>query len=164
LWGIGRRTAAKLADMGVTTVAQLARTDPSVLAERFGPTMGPWFRMLAFGVGGNEVSDAPYLPRSRSRETTFQRNLTDRADLDEQIAVLSRRVAQDVAGEGRPAVRVAVKVRFAPFFTATRSVALAAPSDDPADIQRAARAALDRFELTRPVRLLGVRADLAPPD
>jgi DNA polymerase IV len=55
-------------------------------------------------------------------------------------------------------------VRFASFFTSTRSIALAAPSDDPAEIERAALAALDRFELTRPVRLLGVRADLAPPD
>jgi DNA polymerase-4 len=110
------------------------------------------------------VSDAPYVPRSRSRETTFQRNLTDRADLDEQVGLLARRVAQDVADEGRPAVRVAVKVRFASFFTSTRSVALPAPGSDPAEIERAALAALDRFELTRPVRLLGVRADLVPPD
>jgi DNA polymerase-4 len=164
LWGIGRKTAAKLADMGITTVVQLARAEPAVLAERFGPTMGPWYRMLAFGVGGTDVSDAPYAPRSRSRETTFQRNLTDRPDLDEQVALLARRVAQDVADEGRPAVRVAVKVRFASFFTSTRSVALPAPGSDPAEIERAALAALDRFELTRPVRLLGVRADLMPPN
>jgi DNA polymerase-4 len=163
LWGIGSRTTAKLAALGITTVEQLARSDPAVLAARFGPTMGPWFRMLAFGVSGTEVTAAPYVARSRSRETTFQRNLTERADLDREVAVLARRVAEDVAGEGRPAVRVAVKVRFAPFFTHTRSVTLPAPTADPDALEAAALAALDRFDLRGAVRLLGVRADLAAP-
>ena len=160
LWGIGRKTARRLDDACVTTVAQLAAADPAELAARFGPTMGPWYRALALGDGGTEVTADPYVPRSRSRETTFQRNLTDRAELDEQVAVLARRVAQDVVDEGRPAVRVGVKVRFAPFFTQTRSVTLAAPTSDPGDIERAALAVLGRFDHDRPVRLLGVRAEL----
>jgi DNA polymerase-4 len=159
LWGIGRKTANKLADAGLTTVAQLARADPSELARRFGPTMGPWYRALALGAGDTEVTAVPYVPRSRSRETTFQQNLTDRAALDEQLVVLARRVAQDVSDDGRPVVRVAVKVRFAPFITQTRSIAMAAPTRDACEIERVARAALDRFDHTRPVRLLGVRAE-----
>jgi DNA polymerase IV len=163
LWGIGAKTARKLADAGITTVDQLARADRAELAQRFGPTMGPWYRMLARGVGGTEVTAEPYRPRSRSREVTFQRDLIDRADLDHQITVLARRVAQDVAAEGRPAMQVAAKVRFAPFFTQTRVVTLTRPTSDPIEIERAALAALERFELSRPVRLVGVRAVLAPP-
>ncbi len=159
LWGIGRRTARKLADAGVTTVAELAGADPAELATRFGPTMGPWYRALAFGAGTSEVSDEPYVPRSRSRETTFQQNVTDRSELDEHLVVLARRVAQDVSDEGRPVVRVAVKVRFAPFFTHTRSIGLAAPTSDADEIERGALAALDRFDHGRPVRLLGVRVE-----
>jgi DNA polymerase IV len=159
LWGIGRKTAAKLAEAGVTTVADLARTDPDELARRFGPTMGPWYRVLALGISDAEVSDAPHISRSRSRETTFQRNLADRRELDEQVVRLARRVAQDVLAEGRPVIRVAVKVRFAPFFTQTRSMTLQAPTDDAGDIEKAALAAFDRFDLSRPVRLLGVRAE-----
>jgi DNA polymerase-4 len=67
-----------------------------------------------------------------------------------------------VVAEARPAVRVAVKVRFAPFFTQTRSMTLAAPTSDALDIERAALAVLNRFEHTRPVRLLGVRAEFEP--
>jgi DNA polymerase IV len=159
LWGIGRKTAAKLEDAGMLTVADLARADPEDLARRFGPTMGPWYRVLALGISDTEVSDAPHIPRSRSRETTFQRNLTDRRQLDDEVVRLARRVAQDVLAEGRPAIRVGVKVRFAPFFTQTRSMTLPAPTDDADEIENAALTVLDRFGLSRPVRLLGVRAE-----
>lgn len=163
LWGIGARTARKLAAAGITTVADLARADPDDLARRLGPTMGPWYRMLAFGVGGTEVSDVPWAPKSRSRETTFQANLTDRGEMDAEIAALARRVAEDVVAEGRPAARVGVKVRFAPFFTHTRSVTLAAPTSDAADLEEAALRAFGLFRIDRPVRLLGVRAEFVPP-
>jgi DNA polymerase-4 len=76
------------------------------------------------------------------------------------VAALARRVARDVAAEGRPAMRVAVKVRFAPFLTQTHGIALPTPTSDPAEIERAALAALELFELNRSVRLLGVRAEL----
>jgi DNA polymerase IV len=159
LWGIGSRTARKLADAGITIVRQLAGTDTDELAQRFGPTMGPWYRALALGVGGTDVSADRYLPRSRSRETTFQQNITARVELENELVALAERVARDVAEEGRPAGRVAVKVRFAPFFTQTRSVTLPAPTRDPGEITKAALALLERFEPGRPVRLLGVRAE-----
>jgi len=59
---------------------------------------------------------------------------------------------------------VVVKVRFRPFVTHTHAVTLPAPTVDPEAIQEGAIAALDRFGLDRPVRLLGVRAELLPPD
>ncbi|MFB9433086.1 DNA polymerase IV [Streptoalloteichus tenebrarius] len=162
LWGIGRRTAARLAAAGLRTVADLARADPEALAERFGPKLGPWYRQLALGAGSTEVSSAPHVPRSRSRETTFEQDLTDPAMIAEQVVLLAGRVARDVVAEGRPAVRVTVKVRFAPFLTETHGVALPSPTSDAEEIERAASAVLRQFDLDRPVRLLGVRAEFAP--
>ena len=163
LWGIGRKTAKKLAEAGLTTVSELAAADPAPLAARFGPTMGPWYRLLANGIGDTEVSTTPYVPRSHSRETTFQQDLTDYAEITAQTAVLARRVTEDVVADGRPAVRVAMKVRFAPFFTQTRSLTLPAPTSDGDEIERAALTVLARFDHTRPVRLLGVRAEFERP-
>lgn len=159
LWGIGPKTTRKLAALGLHTVADLARADAEELAAQLGKNMGPWYRTLALGAGSTEVSTAPHVARSHGRETTFQTDLTDPAEISEQVAVLARRVAEDVAGEGRPAARIAVKVRFVPFFTHTRSMTLAEPTADPAAIERAALEVLTRFTDDRPIRLLGVRAE-----
>jgi DNA polymerase-4 len=163
LWGIGGRTSAKLAEQGIRTVAELARADPAALAERFGPRMGPWYRRLALGAGDTDVTATPYVPRSRGREVTFQQNLTDWTAVREQVGLLARRVTLDVVAEGRPAVRVGVKVRYAPFVTRTRSVTLPDPTSDEADIEHAAMTVLEWFDHTRPVRLLGVRAEFGGP-
>jgi DNA polymerase-4 len=162
LWGIGRKTARKLATLGITTVTRLAETSPTALGAELGPAMGPYFVSLARGIGRTEVLGSPRVPRSRSRETTFQRDLDDWERVRAEVAVLARRVAADVAAEGRPAARVAVKVRFAPFLTATRSATLAAPTSDPAVLEAAALEVLERLDHDRAVRLLGVRADLVP--
>jgi DNA polymerase-4 len=72
-------------------------------------------------------------------------------------------VADDLrTDERRPAVRVVVKVRFAPFDTHTHGAPLASPTMDADAIEEAALLALGRFELDRPVRLLGAKVELAP--
>ncbi len=159
LWGVGSKTRRRLAELGYSTVAELAAADPDRLAAELGPTLGPYFRALAHGLGDREVTATPYVPKSRSRETTFQRNIDDPQELREQLRLLVRRVADDVVEDGRPAARVAVKVRFAPFVTRTRSVTLPRPTSDVSVLARAADDVFGRFTMDRPVRLLGVRAE-----
>jgi DNA polymerase-4 len=162
LWGVGSRTARKLAALGIGTVAELAASDPRELARHFGPAIGPWLVQLSRGIDLSAVTDEPYLARSRSREVTFQENLTDWDRVRAEVAAIARVVAGDVAAEGRPAVRIVVKVRYAPFFTHTHGHGLAEPASDPDAIESAARAALADFTRHDPVRLLGVRAEFAP--
>jgi DNA polymerase IV len=162
LLGIGAKTERKLAELGIGTVAELADADIAAVAARLGPTIGPWLVQTARGLGSAEVSAEPYVPRSRSRETTFQRNIEDWARVREEVLRLAAQVTRDVEAEQRPAVRVVVKVRHAPFFTSTHGQTLAEPTSDGAVIGQAALAALDKFTGRRPVRLLGVRAEFAP--
>jgi nucleotidyltransferase/DNA polymerase involved in DNA repair len=170
LWGIGAKTAAKLAELGIRTVSELAAAEVAVVAGRFGPTIGPWLVQTARGLGPSTVTAEPYVPRSRGREVTFQSDIEDWEQVRAEVAALARRVAEDVAAEGRPAVRVVVKVRYKPFFTSTHGVPLAAPAGEAAAgaeeagaaaIETAALAALELFTGRRPVRLLGVRAEFA---
>ncbi|MEX2406432.1 MAG: DNA polymerase IV, partial [Actinomycetota bacterium] len=71
---------------------------------------------------------------------------------------------EDLRKDGRPVIRVIVKVRFAPFFTSTHGAKLPEASTDAPAIEAAALEALARFQLDRPVRLLGVRAEFARSD
>jgi nucleotidyltransferase/DNA polymerase involved in DNA repair len=160
LWGIGSKTAKRLSGMGISTVLELSRADPQALAAAVGPTTGPWLVRLAQGRDRSTVTSAPHTPRSTSRETTFQQNLEDWDRVRHEVAVLVGQVAEDVADRRRRAVRVVVKVRYAPFITLTHGRVLAAPSADVEAIEQAALGALEAFTSRRPVRLLGVRAEL----
>jgi nucleotidyltransferase/DNA polymerase involved in DNA repair len=117
IWGIGAKTTAKLAALGITTVRQLAAADPARLAKEFGPTTGPWLVLLGNGIGEREVDPTPYVPRSHGREVTFQRNLADWDQVTTEVSRLARQVAAEVTD--RPVARVVVKVRYTPFITIT---------------------------------------------
>ncbi len=101
------------------------------------------------------------MPRGQSHERTFQQDLTDPDEIGQETERIARELVADLPTD-RPVIRVTVKVRFAPFFTSTHGVALAEPTTDPGLIARGALDALSRFELDRPVRLLGVRVEFAP--
>ncbi|MDX6327484.1 MAG: polymerase [Nocardioidaceae bacterium] len=164
LWGIGSRTARRLAELGITTVRELAEADTQVLADRLGPTMGPWYRRLGRGVDSSPVDPTPWVPRAHGRETTFQTDLEDWVQVTDEARRLAAQVTDDVAREGRPAVRVGVKVRYVPFETRQRSLTLPAPTTDGQVIADAAAELVSRLDHARRVRLLGVRAEMAPPD
>jgi DNA polymerase-4 len=164
LWGIGGRTAARLADAGIRTVADLARADHHDLAARFGPTIGPHLRILGLGGHRAPIDGTPHVARSRSREMTYELDLSARSEIEAEIADLATEVTQSVVAEGRRVTHVAVKVRTATFFTRSRIRKLPEPTTDATAVATVARDLLDLFDLQRPIRLLGVRVVLELPD
>lgn len=163
LWGVGPKTAKKLAALGITTVRELADSEAELLMSAFGPRTGLWLLLLAKGGGDTGVSAEPWIPRSRSHVVTFPRDLTERAEMDSSVTQLAEQALADVLASGRIVTRVAVTVRTATFYTRTKVRKLDAPTTDRDTIVAAALRVLDLFELDRPVRLLGVRLELAMP-
>ncbi len=164
LWGIGAKTAKRLAALDIATVRELAAADPHRLAEQLGPMTGPWLVRLGRGREHSPVVGTPYVARARSREHTFQENLEDWDEVRREVVRLAHKVGEDVSAEARPAVRVVVKVRYAPFTTRTHGHTLPRATAEASDLEQAALEALERFTERRPVRLLGVRAELQMPD
>jgi len=100
-------------------------------------------------------------PKSISRETTFERDLSatrDRSELSRIFTGLCAGVAGDLQRKGYAAKTIGLKLRYDNFRTVTRDLTLDLPTQDAAAIRRAAGQCLKRVPLDRRLRLLGVRA------
>jgi DNA polymerase-4 len=154
--GIGPKTEAKLAEIGIRTVGELAAMPVERLVETFGRSYGVFLYEASHGIDEEPVH-THLEPRSRSRETTFQEDVGDWQAIARTLARLSRDVAEELQAEGYRGRAIGIKVRFADFDTHTRVKTLDAPTDSPAAIRKAAFECLGRLKLDRRVRLLGVR-------
>ena len=137
---------------------------PPALTATFGPTTGLWILLLAKGGGDTAVSAEPWIPRSRSHVITFPEDLTDRAEMDSAI---ERTRPQDPVPrwveQGRIVTRVAVTMRTKSFFTRTKIRKLRGPDHRRIGGRRHRAGGLRSVRTHRPVRLLGVRLELAMP-
>ena len=158
--GIGPKAAAKLDRMGIHVIAQLAQRPKSELVEAFGRSYGHWLHESAHGRDDRAVVTHSE-PVSISRETTFERDMhavRDKAELSRVFTGLCERVATDLQRKGVLSRTIGIKLRFDDFKTVTRDLTLDSPTADPRDIRRAAGVCLKRVDLSRRLRLLGVRA------
>jgi DNA polymerase-4 len=163
LWGVGTKVSRRLGTLGIKTVAQLAASNPDDLVPEFGPRMGPWYAQLGRGDGSRTVDDTPWVARGHSRETTFQRDLTEPWQIEEAVRELAAHVLEDVAAEGRPVVGLTLKVRYAPFITKT--YARKSPETSvPEEVLARALDLMAKIEPDRPIRLLGLRAEMTMPE
>lgn len=157
--GIGPKAGARLEQLGIRTIGELARCEREWLAEQFGPNHGSWMYECAWGRDDREVVTQSE-PVSMSRETTFERDLhvlRDRAELSAVFTDLCQRVAQDLQRHAYVGRTIGIKLRYDNFERATREQTLDFYTSDPAQIRRAAGQCLKRAPLERRLRLLGVR-------
>ena len=162
LWGVGTKVSKRLAAHGIRTVAELADAADDLLVPEFGPKMGPWYRQLGRGDGSRVVDDTPWVPRGHGRETTFQTDIVDPVEIERAARALASEVLEAVSADGRPVVGVGLKVRYAPFTTKTFTKKVPETSD-PDAVLAAILALVARIDPDRPLRLLGVRAEMTMP-
>ena len=163
--GIGPKAAAKLDALGVRTIGALAQADLAWLIEHFGRSYGAWLHAAAQGRDDRDVVTESE-PRSVSRETTFERDLSvrhDRPELSRIFTELCERLAGDLARKGYAGRTIGIKLRYDDFTTVTRDRTIAAPTQDAQAIRRAAGLCLKRVSLARRIRLLGVRIGTLSP-
>ena len=155
LWGVGRATAKDLAALGIASIGQLQRLPRVTLVARLGDH-GAGLYALAFGRDERPVE--PWTPpKSMGAETTFERDTSDRAQLDATLRGHAERVARELRAERLSAARVTLKLRYADFRTLTRSHT-GDPTQDGLELYRRAAMLLARERLVQPVRLIGVSA------
>jgi DNA polymerase-4 len=165
LHGVGPKASAKLARLGIATIAELAQADPAWLAQHFGKANAAWMHDAAHGRDDRPVVTFSE-PQSMSRETTFERDLhavRDREQLTRIFTDLCTELSDDLQRKRYTSRTIGIKLRFENFKTVTRDNTLAVATDEADQIRRAAGECLKRVDLTKRIRLLGVRAgNLAP--
>jgi DNA polymerase-4 len=157
--GIGPKAGARLDALGIHTIGELAARDMDWLVQHFTVNTAQWLHDVSHGIDDRPVVTSSE-PVSMSRETTFDRDLhakRDRAELGDVFTQLCTQVAADLARKGYVGRTIGIKLRFDDFKTVTRDQSIGIPTADPAEIRQVAGLCLKRVDLTRRLRLLGVR-------
>ena len=157
--GIGPKAEIRLAKLHLHTIGDIAAQEREWLIDNFGKSYGAWMHDAAWG-----RDDRPVVmesePVSMSRETTFDRNLhavRDKAELGNIFTDLCMKVAGDLQRKGYVGKTIGIKLRYDDFKIATRDQTIELFTADGRTIRQVAGQCLKRVDLSRRLRLLGVR-------
>lgn len=154
--GIGPKTVARLAALGLTTLGAVGTAPERVLIERFGPNLGVELgRRARFEHDG--IVGAARKVVSESRERTFDYDVSDPAQLRESLQTMADELCASLHAHGRSGRTIGIKIRLDDFSTATRAHSIEAPTNDVERVTAVALRLLAEYAPARPVRLLGVR-------
>jgi DNA polymerase IV len=154
--GIGPKTAAKLAEMGLGSLQALAAAPEEQLMQRFGANYGRELIRRARFESDSAVSSARKVV-SESRERTFDLDVADLGQLEAELARMSSELCESLAIHRRRGRTIGIKVRLDDFSTVTRARTIEAPTYEAEVVGRVATQLLRAYAPPRPVRLLGVR-------
>ena len=159
IFGVGKKTGARLAALGFKTIGQLAAADRGKLVQAFGNRMASQLLALAHG-----LDDRPVEPRraaqSIGREETFDEDIRSREEAERVLLALSEEVGWRLRRKGLFARTITLKVRLGSFDTFTRQQTLPEPIAYDEDIFREAQTLFRAFPMPpgQGIRLLGVSA------
>lgn len=160
LHGVGPRMRARLEQLGISRVGQLAAMPARELEAGFG-TQGHWLWQLANGYDERPVIAEAGPPKSVSCEDTYERDIATAERAAAAVRELADRVAARVSAKQLAGRTVTLKVKWADFRVMTRQRALPQPTAAPGAIRDTALALLvhditPRLSPACAIRLLGV--------
>jgi DNA polymerase IV len=155
LWGIGPKTEARLQELGMRTIGDIARQSEGTLGQYFGK-LGRDLALRARGVDDRPVITT-HEAKSMSQEMTFARDVSDRETLQRTLRSQAEQVGRQLRRHGLSGTTVKLKLRWPDFTTLSRQTTLGQPTDQDDEIYSAALALFcENWHPGRPVRLLGV--------
>ena len=155
LWGVGPKTSARLNELGIHTIGDIARWPEYELIRLFGENG----RDLARHAKG--IDDRPVVTehetKSISQEVTFSKDVRDDKVLEQRLREQSVEVARQLRSNNLVGKTIKLKIRWPDFTTLTRQATL----NDPTDLEEVIATTATRLmhavrKPNQPVRLIGV--------
>ncbi|MET1038229.1 MAG: DNA polymerase IV [Aeromicrobium sp.] len=153
--GVGPATAERLRRVGILTVEEVRRQSEDELVRLLGQSSGRSLHRLARADDDRPVV-ASREAKSVSVEDTFERDISDRLQLETIIERMARTVSARLRKSGLSGRTVTLKMRHHDFETHTRSSTLAHPTDNARILAATARSLLAGEDISNGLRLLGV--------
>ncbi len=126
IWGVGPKTQERLAEMGVTTIGQLAQTSPKSVQRLLGQAAGTKLVALAWNQDPREIQTHRRAHSAGAQSALGRKPAVERV-IRPTLLHLADRVASRLRAKSRPGHTVTVRVRFADLRSVTRAITLAAP-------------------------------------
>jgi DNA polymerase-4 len=159
MWGVGPVTSARLAEIGIRTIGQLANMPGWSLDRIVGRAVGAKLSALAWNRDPREIRTR-HRAQSAGAQSALGRKPAQDDVLRPTLRHLADRVASRLRAKSRPGRTVTVRVRFADLKSVTRSVTLDAPVAATATLAEIAedlvRAALADHPQERMISLLAI--------
>lgn len=155
LWGVGSNTERALAELGLTTIGEIAASSKELLSQCFGkPGRDMWYH-------ANAIDPSPVQPlpaqKSAGRQMTFMHDSNDEAELKLALRRLSAEVGRQARRAKLRGRTVTLTLRWSDYSTFTRQTTLLNPIDRDDQIYAAAVDLFDQYWLRGEyVRLIGV--------
>jgi DNA polymerase-4 len=155
LWGVGPKTSARLTELGIYTIGDLAKWPENELLRMFGENG----RDLAQHSKG--IDDRPIVTehetKSISQEITYSKDVRDDAILQKTLREMSAEVGKQLRRNNLAGKTIKLKLRWPDFTTLTRQTTLSNPTDQDDEIERVALELLKAVRKPfQAVRLIGV--------
>ena len=155
LWGVGPKTSARLSELGIHTIGDIANWPEKELVSLFGEN-GRDLWQHAHGIDNRPVSTESET-KSISQETTFNVDVSDEKTLEKTLREQARDVARQLRKNDLTGKTVKVKLRWSDFTTITRQTTLPTSTDNEDEIFHAALKLMKAVRKpNQPVRLIGV--------
>ncbi|HUF00016.1 MAG TPA: DNA polymerase IV [Anaerolineales bacterium] len=155
LWGVGPKTSARLTELGIYTIGDLARWPEGELIRMFGEN-GRDLARHSKGIDDRPIT-TEHETKSISQEITYSKDVRDDAVLQKTLHEMSAEVGKQLRRNNLAGRTIKLKLRWPDFTTLTRQTTLNNPTDQEDEIERVA---LDLLRTVRKpfqaVRLIGV--------
>lgn len=158
MWGVGKKTAPKLRELGIQTIGDLATSPNPALKEVLGISYQT-FREWANGQGNDFVDTSSWDRKSISEAQTLYEDTDDPLVLKDLLRSLCKDVAGELAKEGKKSHTVVVTIRDENFLTRSKRSNIGVDTNDFETIYLAALGVFTDFYRGEKVRLLGVGLD-----